>query len=73
VEGATKCSASDPEVVTSGTWQLTDNETKMLVDDISEPAETLTIKELTSTSMKISGTQVSNGTTFTATIVFTAQ
>jgi hypothetical protein len=73
VEGASKCSTTDPDVVTSGTWQLTDNETKIIIDDVTEPAETLTIKELTSTSFKVSGTQVSNGTTFTATIVFTAQ
>lgn len=73
VEGATKCSPADPNVITTGTWQLTDNENKIIIDDASEPAETLTIKELTATSFKISGTQVSNGTTFTATIVFTAQ
>lgn len=73
VEGPTKCSPTDPDVVTTGTWQLTDNENKIIIDDANEPAETLTIKELTSTSFKISGTQVSNGTTFTATVVFTGQ
>jgi hypothetical protein len=73
VEGASKCASTDPDTVTSGTWQLTENDTKIIIDDISEPAETLTIRELTSSSFKASGTQVSNGTTFTATIVFTAQ
>ncbi len=73
VEGSTKCVSTDPNVVSSGTWQLTENETKIIIDDSAEPAETLTIRELTSTSFRISGTQVSNGTTFTATIVFTAQ
>jgi len=73
VEGATKCSPANPDVITTGTWQLTDNENKIVIDDVSKPAETLTIKELTATSLKISGTQVYNGTTFFGTIVFSAQ
>jgi hypothetical protein len=73
VEGASKCSSSDPDTVTSGTWQLTDNDTKIMVDDASEPAQTLNIVELTNTSFKLSGTEAINGTVVTATIVFTAQ
>lgn len=73
MEGASKCISSDPDTVTSGTWQLAENDTKIIIDDVKEPAETLTIRELTSTSFKITGTQVSNGTSFTATIVFAPQ
>lgn len=72
VEGATKCNSADPETVTSGTWQLTDNDTKIIVDDASEPAQTLNIVELTNTSFKLSGTETISGTVVTATIVFTA-
>jgi hypothetical protein len=51
---------------------LTDNDTKIIVDDASEPAQTLNIVELTNTSFKLSGTETISGTVVTATIVFTA-
>jgi hypothetical protein len=73
VEGASKCTSTDPDTVTTGTWQLTDNDTKIIIDDASEPAQTLNIVELTNTSFKLSGTETINGTVVTATIVFTAQ
>ena len=73
VEGASKCSSTDPDTVTTGTWQLTDNDNKIIIDDASEPAQTLNIVELTNTSFKLSGTETINGTVVTATIVFTAQ
>jgi hypothetical protein len=72
VEGASKCDAADPDTVTTGTWQLTDNDTKIIIDDASEPAQTLNIVELTSTSFKLSGTETISGVVVTATIVFTA-
>jgi hypothetical protein len=73
VEGASKCDAADPETVTTGTWQLTDNDTKIIIDDASEPAQTLNIIELNNTSFKLSGTETISGVVVTATIVFTAQ
>lgn len=73
VEGATKCSPTDPDTVSSGTWQLTDGETKIIIDDASEPAQTLNIVELTASSLKLSGTETINGAAVTATIVFAAQ
>lgn len=72
VEGASKCDPADPDTVSTGTWQLTDNDTKIIIDDASEPAQTLNIVELTSTSFKLSGTETISGTVVTATIVFTA-
>ena len=69
-EGASKCDPSDPDTVTSGTWQLTDSDTKIVIDDINEAPQTLTIDELTSSTLKISGTQVIQGNTVNGTAVF---
>jgi Lipocalin-like domain len=73
VEGASKCSSTDPDTISTGTWQLTDGDTKIIVDDASEPAQTLNIVELNTTTFKLSGTETINNTVVTATIVFTAQ
>ncbi len=51
-EGATRENPTDPDVVTTGTWQFIDSETKIVVDPANEGAETLTIEELTTTSFK---------------------
>jgi hypothetical protein len=51
-EGATKESEDDPDLVAAGTWQLIDGQTKIVIDPDTEPAQTLTIEELTSTSFK---------------------
>jgi hypothetical protein len=72
VEGASKCDAADPDTVSTGTWQLTDNDTKIIIDDAGEPAQTLNIVELTNTSFKLSGTETISNVVVTATIVFTA-
>lgn len=32
-EGATKCDPNDPQTFTEGTWQLSNNDTKMKIDD----------------------------------------
>ncbi|HLO81363.1 MAG TPA: lipocalin family protein [Chitinophagaceae bacterium] len=73
VEGASKCNAADPDTVSSGTWQLTDSDTKIIIDDASEPAQTLNIVELSTTTFKLSGTETISGSVVTATIIFTAQ
>lgn len=72
-EGATKCNSTDPDTATSGTWQLTENDTKIIVDDVSQAPQTFTINELTSSSLKISGTQVVQGTSVNGTAVFAPQ
>jgi Lipocalin-like domain len=72
VEGASKCDSADPDTVSTGTWQLTDNDTKIIIDDAGEPAQTLNIVELTNTSFKLSGTETISNVVVTATIVFTA-
>ena len=73
VEGATKCDPSDPVLISTGTWQLIENETKLVIDDISEPAQTLTINELTGSTLRATGTEVVNGLPLTVVGVFTAQ
>ncbi len=72
-EGATKCNSGDPDIATSGTWQLTENDTKIIIDDISQAAQTFTITELNSSTLKISGTQVIQGTPVNGTAVFSVQ
>jgi hypothetical protein len=69
-EGATKCNTTDPDTVTSGTWQLTDSDTKIIIDDISDVPQTFTITELTSSSLKISGTQMIQGMSVNGTAIF---
>ena len=51
-EGATRENPADPDIVATGTWQLIDGETKIVIDPDTEDAETLTIEELTTTSLK---------------------
>jgi len=72
-EGASKCNAGDPDTATSGTWQLIENDTKIIIDDIKEVPQTLTITELTSSSLKITGTQIIQGNTVTGTAIFQPQ
>jgi hypothetical protein len=72
-EGASKCNAGDPDTATSGTWQLIENDTKIIIDDIKELPQTLTISELTSSSLKITGTQIIQGNTVNGTAIFQPQ
>jgi hypothetical protein len=58
-EGATKCSASDPQTYTAGRWSLSGTEQKKLIiteDKSNGYIETLDIIELTSTVLKITAT-----------------
>lgn len=72
-EGATKCNAGDPDIATTGTWQLTDADSKIIIDDVSEDPQTFTITELTSSSLKITGTIMVQGSPVTGTAVFQPQ
>ena len=53
-EGATKCNASDPQVIYNGTWQFTQNETKIKIDGNES-----TIEQLDNTTFIISGSYIS--------------
>lgn len=58
-EGATKCNASDPQILETGTWSLTTNET-VLVVQATNGTQILnaTIETLTASSLIISFTRV---------------
>jgi Lipocalin-like domain len=50
--GALKCSANSPDVLESGTWTLTSNDTKISITS-GGTTYALTIAELTATSLKL--------------------
>ncbi|MCK9404712.1 MAG: hypothetical protein M0Q26_15065 [Chitinophagaceae bacterium] len=63
-EGATKCSSSDPQILETGTWSLTTNETILVVQATNgTQIYNATIETLTINSLIISFTNVSNGVT----------
>ena len=72
-EGATKCDPADPDTTTSGTWQLIETDTKIIIDDVNEAPQTLSITELTSSSLKINGNISYGGSTINGTAVFQPQ
>src|SRR5262245_40333374 len=59
-EGPTKCNSSDPQTWTT-TWELIDNETKILYD----ASYTYTLVEVTETILRLSATFEENGVTYT--------
>jgi hypothetical protein len=72
-EGSLKCDPSDPDVFTTGTWQLLENGKKIIIDTIDEDPYTLDIDELTATSMKGSIIETSNGISVKVTFVYTSK
>jgi hypothetical protein len=59
-EGPTRCNPSDPQTWTT-TWQLIDNETKILYDN----SYTYNLVEVTETILRLSATFEENGVTYT--------
>ena len=59
-EGPTKCNPSDPQTWTT-TWQLIDNETKILYDN----SYTYNLVEVTESILRLSATFEENGVTYT--------
>ncbi len=72
-ENTTKCSPGDPDLVTSGTWRLLENDTKIEIDPATEDAEILDILELTATTFKGSIRDNSTGFDILLTGVYTAK
>jgi hypothetical protein len=68
----TKCPGG-ADIVSSGTWQFLDNETKILVDPSDDDPYTGTIDEISASSLKISADQTFNGVPAKATFVYKAQ
>ena len=54
-EGASKCNPTDPDIIFSGTWHFTQNETKIQIDGTES-----TIDQLNSSSFIISNSYYSN-------------
>jgi hypothetical protein len=72
-ENTSKCNSGDPDLVTSGTWKLVENDTKIEIDPATEDAEILDILELTATSFKGSIRDNSTGIDILLTGVYTAK
>lgn len=70
-ENTVKCGVND--VVETGTWQLTENDTKIIIDPATEDPETVTIDELTATTFKGSTVDNSLGVEITLVGVFQAK
>jgi hypothetical protein len=69
-EGATKCGTAD--VVTTGTWTLSENDTKVTFVDATNGTQAFTIASISSTSIRLSGTVTYQNTPVSAVVVFTA-
>jgi hypothetical protein len=54
-EGATKCNSSSPQVIMTGTWQFTQNETKIKIDAVES-----SIDKLDNNTLIISGSYYTN-------------
>jgi hypothetical protein len=72
-ENTTKCNPADPDLVTSGTWKLVENDTKIEIDPATEDPEILDILELTATSFKGSVRDNSTGIDILLTGIYTAK
>jgi Lipocalin-like domain len=72
-ENTSKCNPGDPDLVTSGTWKLVENDTKIEIDPATEDAEILDILELTATTFKGSIRDNSTGIDILLTGVYTAK
>ena len=64
-EGATKCSSSDPQQKTAGSWALINNDTQLTVSDGSGTSVTADIQTLDNTTLMIKYVTVANGITST--------
>lgn len=64
-EGLTKCDPSDPQIIDTGTWSFTNNETKLLID-----GDEFTIVSLTDSNLILSSQETVQGITFQIKITF---
>lgn len=70
-EGPFRCPTSPSDVIATGTWMFTDNETKISFNDAVNGTQNFTIVELSSTTMKLTGVLTYQGTTANVTVIFT--
>lgn len=64
-EGATKCDSGDPDLIDSGSWALTENETMLSID-----GEENTIEQLDKNTLVVSYTATVSGTVYVSRITF---
>jgi len=69
-EGATTCNPGDPDIYDAGTWAFLENDTKLRLASAGGQSDTLTLQELTETSLKASSFVDVSGTPTEATLVF---
>lgn len=78
-EGATKCTASDPQTVVMGNWELRSGDKELFVKGLTSGASigvtelTFTILESTATTLKLQYTTNVGGPTIVNTAVYTAK
>jgi Lipocalin-like domain len=72
-ENILKCDPADPNPLSSGTWVLLENSTKITIDPIDEDPQTLNIEELTTSSLNASITDNSLGIPVKITFFYTAK
>jgi Lipocalin-like domain len=64
-EGLTKCAPTDPQIYETGTWAFQTNETEVrLTSTGSSSSDISVIEQLTETTLVITQTYVSGGTTY---------
>jgi hypothetical protein len=64
-EGLTKCAPTDPQIYETGTWAFQTNETEVrLTSTGSSSSDVSAIEQLTETTLIITNTYVSGGTTY---------
>lgn len=64
-EGPTKCDATDPQIIDSGSWAFTDNETKILIG-----SQSYSIDQLDENTLVFSFSEVVGTDTYYAKITF---
>ncbi len=73
-EGASVCNVGDPQVYDTGTWTFINNETKIILASTGGGStDTSNVLSISSTTVKLTSTEVNGGTTYTYTQTFTAQ
>lgn len=73
-EGATKCSAGDPQTNATGTWAFNSDKSHLLMTETgSSTADDYTLVSLTATTVQVTQTSVAGGTTYVYSQTWTKQ
>lgn len=73
-EGATKCSAGDPQLNESGTWAFNSDQTHLLTTSTgSSTADDYTIVSLNATTLQVTMSETAGGTTYVYSQTLTKQ